>query len=283
MIRRLILALALVATSLATSVVTSVDSASAADCDTGGIGGGVSVGCEEGGGGGDRGPDPIGGTPIWVDPKEYRWVVACDVNGPENPDDALCGSAIAPCPDRQIQYRLYSRERGSDEPWQFERLQCRGADTPDPNEPITIDDILDEIVQLAPKPEITVEPEARTYVNIPTNVATGDETYGPFVVPMEDLPIEVSVSFTPSDITWSFGDGSGGSGAGIVGAAIGEAGAVEHEYRRAGAYSITVTRDYTATVTVDGEPIDADVPITNTSDPYPITVGEVQSLVKRVR
>lgn len=264
------------------AVVQSPVPAAAANCDGGIVTGGVQVGCGNNGTNPPRPDVPGGSTQIWVDPLEYRYVVNCSVNGPNNPDDALCTGAIAACDDGEIQFRVYTRERGSDDPWRGGALLCRGADDPDPNRPLTVNDVYDEVVELAPLPTITVEPATKTYVNVPTNVSTEDGSFGPFTAELDELPISISVTFTANGFRWNFGDGGTAQGAGVAGAQVGQAGAVEHLYRRSGTYQITLERTYAAAVTVGGQTIDIQAPITNTSAPYALQVGELQSVVTEV-
>lgn len=54
----------------------------------------------------------------------------------------------------------------------------------------------------------------------------------------------VPILFTPTSYRWAFGDGSSRTGAGIKGADVGSAGAVEYAYRRSGGYDITLSRSY---------------------------------------
>jgi hypothetical protein len=61
-------------------------------------------------------------------------VVACFSNGPDNPDDALCGTAVNSCDRGEIRYRVYrrlvdqtGRPQGS---WESLGSECRGGDEP---------------------------------------------------------------------------------------------------------------------------------------------------------
>lgn len=252
-------------------------------------GGDVVIGGQQDGsdGGGSGG---AGGDVVVTIPKpylEYKYVPACSANAPEGGADALCGQAVYTCPeDRDIRYRVYTRQHlangdvapGAD----FEALPdtvCRGADDPPEGGPvqITTADIRDEARKAAPIPEVNVEPEDRSYVNLPTNVYASGDSVGATVTVLGQT---IALTFEPTAWAWDFGDGGRASGQGIEGARVGQAGAVEHSYRRSGDASITVTRTYAVTFTVPGgQPTPLPGGVTATSEPYPLEIREIQATV----
>ncbi|MET0469177.1 MAG: hypothetical protein ABWZ87_10580 [Aeromicrobium sp.] len=233
------------------------------------------------GGGGDaviRIPKPY---------KEYRYVPNCSANAPEGGADALCGGAVYTCPEPgDINYRVYTRQRNADgsladgAEWEPGGLQCRGADDPPEGGPIEITtaDIADEARKAAPVTVVHVEPVTTTFVNVPNNFYADDEGQDATV---ELLGQAIALRFEPTGFAWSFGDGSSGSGAGQEGAPVGGAGTVEHEYRRSGDVEITLTRTFEVTYTIPGGQTGV-LPapgVSNTSAPYALQVGEIQSTV----
>lgn len=203
---------------------------------------------------------------------QYRWI--------EHP---------TPCRAPMSWYHQERRERvgGSWGPWESTGVQTmciEPEDAPEDDEAeptITPQMIRDSATLAAPRPDVSVEPATRTYVNVPTNfsAALGDTTRT-----VRILGRSVMLTFTPVSTTWAFGDGAGGSGDGIAGAAVGQTGAVEHAYRRGGSVSVTATRAFTVSAQVPGAgTITLDDPIEVTSDPYPLAVAEIQSIVTGVR
>jgi hypothetical protein len=223
--------------------------------------------------------------------KEYRYIPACSQNDLDGVSDALCGGAVYTCPDDgDIRYRVYTRQHDADgsvadgADFEYQGTECRGPDDPPEGGPvqITTADIRDEATQAAPESVVHVEPGNRSYVNVPTNFYADTDTQD---VTVQVLGQAVGLQFAPAGYTWAYGDGGGGSGAGIEGAPVGGPGAVEHAYLRSGDVSITLTRTYTVTFTLPGGqsgtlPAPA---ISNTSDPYPLEIGEIQSVVTKVR
>lgn len=250
---------------------------------------------EPGGGGGtDR--------PIFTDPEpypEYVYVPYCPSNGititdPETGDyqisDDLCTGFSAQCPDGENRYWVFVRMRNPDGSFvdgpQFDRsgVTCRGPNDPPPaNAPvqITIADIVDSARAVAPGAEITTEPGTRSYVNFPTNMYVDDADQQ---VNVDVLGFDIPLNFSVEDVTWNFGDGASATGAGVADAEVGQEGAVEHAYRRSGSYAIGVTIDYTVTATLpNGETLQMPGTISGSGGPYRLGVGELQSIVKKVR
>lgn len=270
-------------------VVTGVPSASFAshggDGDVTGDGNGIDVTWTEGHGNTGSGEDPVYTVPgPWT---EYRYVPTCDANKPEGGADALCMAAVSTCPDDlEIRYWVFSRTRYPDgrEPTDWERIrtECRGPGQVSDGQPvITQQMVTDAARQAAPRPAVHVEPSARTFVNVPTNVYAETE---PQVINVELVGVQVPITFTPTSYTWSFGDGGTRTGAGIAQARVGQTGAVEYEYRRRGKYGITLTRGYQVSVVFpDGSTVTLTEPITATSEPYNLPVGEIQTVVTKVR
>lgn len=217
------------------------------------------------------------------------YVVACPVNGPSNPTDALCTGAVNTCPgdEHRIRYRVYTRLMSpSGEPmssWTFDRMVCRGADEVEPGvqEPVvTEEDVVDVARTAAPPPVIGSDPGTRTYVNVPTNffADTGEQT-----VTLTVLGQAIAVAFTPTAVSWDFGDGQTGTGLGLAGAAVGHPDAVEHAYRRGGSVDVTATVTYSVTFTLPGgSPTTIPGQVTATSQPLPLRVSEIQSTVDHV-
>lgn len=287
--------------ALSTTLVLGSSLAAHADPDWGGgvDDGGVDVGGEDGGsettpGGGN------GGTQISVPgPWTQRvYVPACDRNsvtatGPgvgdyETVNDVLCTAFDAACPaDEDRRYYVFERRMGPDNRARDDNFSangsvCRSINDPDETQPptITVDQIIDQARALAPTPTFVIEPGDRTYVNVPTNFAAD---VAPVTVNVEVLGFTIPVEFTPGDVTWSFGDGGSGSGVGIRNASVGQSGAVEHAYVRSGQHAVSVTVAYDARIFVpNGDPITFDTPITRSSAPQSLEVGEIQSVVTQV-
>lgn len=246
---------------------------------------------------GDPGNSPGGNQPIYTVPVEYyeyAYVPHCPSNGPPGQGaDALC-THFSSCPqpeghegparvNRWLVYRMLMNPDGTPQTgdWEFVGSQCRGADDPPEGGPevITEADIRVAVEGVVPVPAVAVEPAGRTYVNVPTNfVSDGtDQTTA-----VDVMGVSVQIQFTATDTRWSFGDGSTGTGTGIRNASVGQAGAVEHAYRRSGTYSVTVSRTYSVTFSLpDGQSASMDG-FSRSSPALSLPVGEVQSVVTRV-
>ncbi len=297
MIRRTVRPLLVVAFA-AVLVLGSQTAASAdPDWDIGGGDGGVDVGGSDGSGGSSGGNNGGGGgSPIYTAPQpwtQFAYQPYCSANTPpENNDtteiiqmgpDAMCTGATTGCEEGQNRFWAYSRTISAagvpTSNWTNAGIRCRGGDEDDEGGPpeITLDMVVDAARALAPKPTVSVEPAVRSYVNVPTNVSVES---GAEIVDVTVLGLALPVRFEPVEFRWSFGDGGTASGAGVAGADVGQEGAVEHEYRRGGQYAITVERGYRATVTLpNGQSIELPELIRNSSAPYALGVGEIQSRV----
>ena len=243
---------------------------------------GENPGGTSGGDDGSEGTSDVGYVPTGP-VYEYSQVPNCMPNGPEGGADALCGAATMSCPDRgDIRYRIYRRIEGSGDNWQVAGTECLGpGEDPSMAEPqVTEADVVDAAEAAAPDSEVHVEPATESYVNVPNNVYADSDAQ---TVTVEVLGQAIAVEFAPQRYAWEFGDGGTATGAGVEGADVGAAGAVEHRYRRGGEYGITLTRTFTVSFTLpSGEAVTIPGEISSTSDPYPLSIGEVQSVVTDV-
>lgn len=275
------------------AVVVGVAGPAAADPDISGEDGGVVVKDDDtstdqtggdGGGGGDtviRIPKPY---------KEYKYVPACSANTVDNGGDWMCGGSTA-CPEPgDIRYRVYTRQHDADgevadgADWEDAGVECRGPNDPPEGGPvqITIADIADEARKAAPATVVQVQPATKSFVNVPTNFFADT---APLDATVTVLGQTIGLRFVPSGFAWTYGDGATGTGPGVKGAAVGAEGAVEHAYGRSGDVAVTLTRTFDVTYTLPGGVTGA-LPapgISNTSVPYPLEIGEVQSLVTNDR
>jgi hypothetical protein len=232
-----------------------------------------------------------GGDPVYTVPvpyTEYRYVIACSINSPSNPDDVMCTGATAGCDDGEMRYRVYTRERNADGSladgagWDARGSLCRGPDDPPEGGPeqITTVDISERAEEAAPESVVHVQPGDKSYVNVPTNFFAGTGTTDASVTV---LGTQVDLQFDPAGYEWNFGDGGSAGGAGVKNAAVGAADAVEHGYQRRGEYGITLTRSFTVTYQIAGGPTGRlPSPVSSTSEEYPLQIGEVQTVVTRV-
>lgn len=231
-----------------------------------------------------------GTTPIYTEPgpwTEYRYVPTCSANSVEGGADALCMGAVATCDEGEIRFWVYTRQMSADNKplsdWKQVGVQCRGADDPAEGGPAQITEqmIFDQARQAAPKTIIHAEPVVKSYVNVPTNFYADDEAV---TTTITVAGLNVDVRFTPTGFQWKFGDGGTGSGVGVKGAPVGGAGAVEHVFKRSGSYGITLTRTYAVKFRLpNGQIRDLSMPLSNTSAPYDLDIGEIQSVVTDVR
>lgn len=244
----------------------------------------------------DTGADQSGGddsSPIVTIPKpykEYRYVPNCSANSVEG-GDVLCGSAVYTCPeDGDIRYQVYTLQHdangdvseGAD--WEYVGTVCRGADDPPEGGPVVITaaDIAAEARKAAPATVVHVEPGGKSYVNLPTNFYA--DTAGREAT-VQVLGQTIGLRFEPSGYAWKYGDGATGAGAGVRGVSVGGPGAVEHAYRRSGEVSVTLTRTFNVAYTLPGGRTGT-LPapgVSNTSAPYDLTIGEIQTTVTGVR
>jgi hypothetical protein len=239
--------------------------------------------------------DPVFQVPVPY--KIYRYTPNCSANDtPHGNDpnvsvggaDALCGAATMTCPKAgDISFRVSTMQMHADGTsagaWHdLPGTVCRGATDPAEGGPVQITEamVFDAAKQAAPKPVVHVEPKNKSYVNVPTNVYADAASTTSTV---QILGQAIQIKFTPSDFNWSFGDGDHQTGAGIKGAKVGSPGAVEHTYLRSGNYQITLSRKYDVVFTLPGgKAVTLPTPLSNTSDPYPLTIGEIQSVVTKV-
>lgn len=241
--------------------------------------------------GGGPSSDPVYRVPgPWTD---YKYVSSCSSNSAnEGTADALCMAAVSTCPsDRDIRYWVYTMKMGADDKpidgadarWdQTGGTVCLGPDDPREGGPTQITEamVFDKAREAAPDTVVHVEPKTKSYVNVPTNFYADDATVTKDITV---LGVGLSVKFDPSGFQWTFGDGSTASGAGIKDARVGAAGAVEHVYRRSGDYNVSLSRSFAVMVQLPGgQTLTLSVPLKNASAPYPLEIGEVQSVVTNV-
>jgi len=202
--------------------------------------------------------------------------------------DDMCTPASSTCGDEPgvFRYWIFSRRMNAqnqaiEDGFDRSGPVCRGPDETDESQPptITIGEIREMAEALAPTPSFVIEPGTGTYVNIPTNFAAQAEAV---TVTVNVLGFSIPVDFTPSDVSWSFGDGTSGSGEGVRGASVGQAGAVEHSYARSGAYDVTVTVAYDMQINLPTGPVTFPTPISRSAPARALDVGEIQSVVTEV-
>ena len=242
---------------------------------------------------------PVGGPssdPVYRVPgpwTNYKYVPTCSSNSAnEGTADVLCSAAVSTCPsDRDIRYSVSTMKMGAndkpidgaDAQWvQNGESVCLGPDDPREGGPAQITEamVFDKAREAAPDTVVNVEPKTKSYVNVPTNFYADDATVTKDITV---LGVGLSVTFDPSGFLWTFGDGSTASGAGVKAARVGAAGAVEHVYRRSGDYDVSLSRSFAVTVQLPGgEVLTLSVPLKNASVPYPLEIGEVQSVVTNV-
>ena len=122
----------------------------------------------------------------------------------------------------------------------------------------------------------TSSPATRSDVNIPNNYWTDAPSVRTSV---NVLGRAIPLTWTPTGTTWDFGDGVTATGTGIVGAAPGAPGAVEHAYEQQGTYDITTSTTYDLTFVLPGQGAQT---IQLTSPPsarWRCAVGEIQTRV----
>lgn len=251
---------------------------------------------EDGGNTGDDDTDnpqfPVETGPV----KQYYRTPACSANGPPPGDpNALCRAAVnSPmCADDEIRMRVFSRSvnRQTGEPvagaagnWHSEGTECSGPDDPPGGvEPprITVEMVMGFAATHAPTAEVHMEPNGESWVNITNNFYIATD---PISDTLTVLGIAIPVTYTPVSHTWNFGDEATASGAGIDNASVGQPGSVEHAYDREGDYNVTVTTDWSVTFTLPGQgQVTPPGTISSTSAAYPVTIGEIQSVVTKVR
>ena len=277
----------LVAIAVLAAVVATPPTASAGDhCQPG------QIDCVHGGGNQDDGSIVTGGV-IWphgggftipgggggssCDGCEWKLVIACMFNGPDNPDDVLCGVATQSCAargDDGILYRVYFRE-GPDEAWQMLGTRCIGPD----DRPIPIVDIQEgvreQVVNYLPDAHPSFQPAAGGIVNLPTIFDAGED--GSFETPtFQVLGLPVVVTAT-ARWEWTFDDGVTRSFT-VPGGQYPDD-SVSWTYATPGGRSVSVTTSWDGQFTVDGNgPYDVPGPaITKTAGPMNVPVREAKS------
>lgn len=239
----------------------------------------------------DEGGNANDDQPVYTVPgpwTEYRYLPTCSANTIENGGDVLCGAAIS-CPeDGDIRYWVYARtaypaaDHREPTDWRRVRTECRGPDEiSEGGQPVITEWMIREAaMQVVPRTVVHAEPVTTSYVNVPNNFYVDS---APATNTVTLIGIQIQITFTPTAFSWAFGDGASGSGAGIRKAAVGAAGAVEHDYRRQGTYEIRATRSFSVVAILPGgERLELGEPVSNTSAPYELEVGEIQSLVTDV-
>lgn len=252
-----------------------------------------SAGCTDEVASSSEGETATSGNVVWQDDGPYtvyNYEPGCSVNNEtENSPDVLCNQFTA-CPtEGERRWQVYTQEVNppedtvNEDDWEFQGTQCRGDDELDEGgAPQITEQMIIEIAQAtAPPATVGAEPGATSYVNIPNNFYA---TSGATTETVTLIGTPVTLEYTPTSYSWKFGDGNSGTGPGVKNASLGQAGAVEHEYRRQGDYAVTVTTSFEVRASVaGGQSITLSVPVTSTSEPHNLDVGEIQSTVTRVR
>ncbi len=226
-----------------------------------------------------QGPDtPLGqvsGRPC--DGCEWKLVIACLANGPENPDDALCGVAVQSCALRGqdgILYRVYYRDN-ADPGWRMLQTVCIGPG----DQPVPIADIAqavrEQVVSRLPDASPSFQPAAGGIVNLPTIFDAGEP--GSFETPSFDvlgLPVVVTATATWD---WTFDEGV--TRAFTVPGGRYPDDSVSHTYASSGARAVTVTTSWQGSFTVAGNGPYAvpGPPLTKTAGPLAVPVREARS------
>jgi hypothetical protein len=281
LLRVLLLVVAVLGTVVATPTATYADG-----CQEG------QIDCIHGGGNQDDGSIVTGGV-IWphgggltvpgggggssCDGCEWKLVVACMFNGPDNPDDVLCAVAAMSCAARGedgILYRVYFRP-GPDAVWQMLGSRCIGPD----DRPIPIADIQqgvrDQVVNYLPDADPSFQPAAGGIVNLPTIFAAGEDgSFETPTFPVLGLPVKVTAT---ARWVWTFDDGVTKSFT-VPGGPYPDD-SVSWTYATPGGRSVSVTTYWDGQFTVAGQgPYDVPGPaITKTAGPVAVPVREANS------
>ena len=145
---------------------------------------------------------------------------------------------------------------------------------------VTTQMVTDAAQVVAPTSTPHVEPGTRSYVNIPNNYWTEAPTVRTSVTVLGQA---IALTWTPTGTTWDFGDGSTATGTGIEGAALGQAGSIEHAYLRQGSYDITTSTTYDLSFVLPGQGTQT-IPLTSPpSAPVTLPVSEIQTRVSYAR
>lgn len=236
--------------------------------------------------------DQGGSSPVLNIPEPfstYKYAPDCDgstvtAGGVLQGDDG-CLRATAGCEDDEYRFKVFALEHTADgtpddEGYQFTGSECRSLNDLDEGGPvqITLADIAEQARKAAPETVVNVEPVDRSYVNLPTNFYADS---GAADATVTVLGQDIGLTFQPSGFAWSYGDGASGDGAGAAGSKVGAPGAVEHAYRRSGEVSVTLTRTFEVTYALPGGQTGT-LPapgVSNSSDPYPLEIREIQATV----
>lgn len=218
-----------------------------------------------------------GGTGPTCDGCEWKLVIACMWNGPENPDDVLCMNATANCRNRGLDgifYRVYFRE-GPDQIWQMVGERCIGAN----DRPVPLVDVIDgvrqQVVNYLPDADPSFQPAAGGIVNLPTIFAAGeDRTFRTPTFQVLGLPVVVTAT---ARWDWTFDTGVTRS-FDVPGGQYPDD-SVSWTYGSSGPRAVTLTTYWDAQFTVAGAgPYDVTGPaLSKTAGPLTVPVREARS------
>jgi len=158
----------------------------------------------------------------------------------------LCPGALGTCPSPQIRMALLLQRRGDAKPWRV------GTFCDDPAvtlQPAALDPgVRDRFVALVPPLRPGFEPRGRGIVNVPVLFASGQPaTLGrpTFELGGHRITLEATA-------TWSWGFGDGGAVSSRAPGGIWPDQAVNHSYRSAGQFTVSVTTSWSGQFWVDG-------------------------------
>jgi hypothetical protein len=244
----------------------------------------VHVDCEQGGG--DSTDPGGGGGGIEWDGRgtETHMIPACMQSSIGQNEDVMCMGATM-CPDKgDLRMRIFTRPTLFGEPtgdWELQATRCVGPEEAAATEQpvITREMVVGEAERLAPKPQAHIEPGTWSMVNLPNNYYVDAQ---PVTRQVVVLGRTISITFTPTEHTWDFGDGQSATGDGIEGAEVAQPGAVEHAYSRQGSYDVTVARGYDLRFALPGGQVNVPNAFTITSPVATLPVREMQTRVDSV-
>ena len=208
---------------------------------------------------------------------EWKLVIACMSNGPNNPDDALCGVAVSSCAGRGqdgILYRVYYRDSAQPN-WRMVSTMCIGPG----DQPVPVADVAqavrDKVVSYLPDADPSFQPAAGGIVNLPTIFDAGEAAT--FVTPSFQVPgLPVTVTAT-ARWEWTFDDGVTRSFTAPGGQYPDDS--VSWTYATPGGRSVRLTTLWDGRFTVAGNgPYDVPGPaISKTAGPMAVPVREANS------